>query len=71
MVIKEGNKRMSKDQKKALDEIKTALREVPEGFHAQVGKAVAHDIGVMARAIDIAAKSGKWGCYGTEERNPQ
>lgn len=50
---------MSKDQKKALDEIKTALREVPDGFHAQVGKAVAHDIGVMARAIDIAAKSGK------------
>ena len=48
---------MSKDQKKAvLNEIRAALSEVPESHHAEVGKAIVHDIGVMAKAIAIANK---------------
>ena len=48
---------MSKDQKKAvLNEIRAALSEVPEAHHAEVGKAIVHDIGVMAKAINIANK---------------
>lgn len=46
---------MSEKQKKAvLDEIRSALSEVPEAHHAEVGKAIVHDIGVMAKAISIA-----------------
>lgn len=46
---------MSEKQKKAvLDEIRSALSEVPEAHHAEVGKAIVHDIGVMAKAINIA-----------------
>lgn len=46
---------MSEKQKKAvLDEIRSALSEVPEAHHAEVGKAIVHDIGVMAKAITIA-----------------
>ncbi len=48
---------MSKDQKKAvLEEIRSALSEVPAAHHAEVGKAIVHDIGVMAKAITIANK---------------
>ena len=48
---------MSKDQKKAvLNEIRAALSEVPDAHHAEVGKAIVHDIGVMAKAINIVNK---------------
>jgi hypothetical protein len=48
---------MSKDQKKAvLEEIRSALSEVPEAHHAEVGKAIVHDILVMGKAINIANK---------------
>jgi hypothetical protein len=48
---------MSKEQKTAiLNEIRAALSEVPAEHHAEVGKAIVHDIGVMAKAINIANK---------------
>ena len=47
---------MSDEKKKELlDEIKEALSEVPEKYHADVGKSITHDISVMAKAISIAA----------------
>lgn len=39
-----------------LDELKTALAEVPQEFHKDVSKALAHDIGVMARTIVMVEK---------------
>lgn len=45
---------MSKDQIQAVEEIKDALKDVPESLRNEVAKAVTHDINVMARALDIA-----------------
>lgn len=47
---------MSEEKKQdVLNEIKEALSEVPDKFHSEVGKAITHDISVMAKAISIAA----------------
>jgi len=37
-----------------LDEIKKALSEVPDRYHADVSKSITHDISVMGQAIKIA-----------------
>ena len=46
---------MSEEKKQELlAEIKEALSDVPAEHQKEVGKAIAHDIGVMAKAIKIA-----------------
>ncbi len=46
---------MSEEKKRELlNEIKNALNAVPEQYHADVGKAITHDISVMGKAISIA-----------------
>lgn len=46
---------MSEEKKRAaLEAIKEALMEVPDQYHADVSKAITHDIGVMGQAIRIA-----------------
>ena len=39
-----------------LDELKTALSEVPTAFHKDVSRALTHDISVMARTIGMVEK---------------
>lgn len=47
---------MSEEKKQELlAEIKEALNNVPEAHHKEVAKEITHDIGVMAKAIKIAA----------------
>jgi hypothetical protein len=43
-------------EKGGSGKIRSALSEVPEAHHAEVGKAIVHDIGVMAKAINIVNK---------------
>lgn len=46
---------MSEEKKQEiLDDIKKALSDIPAKFHGDIGKAITHDIGVMAKAIHIA-----------------
>lgn len=47
-----------------LDELKTALAEVPQEFHKDVSKALAHDIGVMARTIGMVERKTEPGATG-------
>ena len=48
---------MSAEQKQeVLDELKTALSEVPQEFHKDVSKALTHDISVIARTIGMVEK---------------
>ena len=48
---------MSEEQKQELlDELKTALSEVPQEFHKDVSKALTHDIGIIARTIGMVEK---------------
>lgn len=48
---------MSKVKRQTLlDDLKTALSEVPEQFHKDVSKALTHDIGVIARTIGMVEK---------------
>lgn len=45
---------MSEEKKKEImDSIHEALSEVPDQYHAEVGKSIVHDIGVMAKTIGI------------------
>ena len=40
-------------QREILDELKEALAAVPDKYHANVSKSLTHDIGVIARTIDM------------------
>lgn len=40
-------------QQDILNELKEALEAVPEEYHAGVSKTLTHDIGVIARTIDM------------------
>lgn len=45
---------MSEEKKLAiLDELKEALARVPEKYHKYVSLSLTHDIGVIARTIDM------------------
>ena len=45
---------MSEEKQQAiLSELKAALDAVPEKYHADVSKTLTHDIGVIARTIDM------------------
>lgn len=47
---------MSEEKKQEiLDEIWDALDEVPDKYHEYVGRAITHDIGVMAKTIGIVS----------------
>lgn len=51
---------MSEEKKQAiLDDLKTALAEVPEQFHEDVSKALTHDISVISRTIGMVQKQDK------------
>ena len=46
---------MSEEKKQeVLNEIKDALKDIPEKYHKEVAESLTHDIGVTARAIRIA-----------------
>lgn len=50
---------MSEEKKKeALDDLKEALAEVPAEYHEEVSRTLAHEIGIIARTIDMVAKKG-------------
>lgn len=45
---------MSEEKKREiLDELKEALEAVPKEYHADVSRSLTHDIGVIARTIDM------------------
>lgn len=49
-----GGDTVSEEKKQEImDSIHEALREVPDKYHAEVGKSIVHDIGVMAKTIGI------------------
>lgn len=49
---------MSEEKKQEIMEsIHEALSEVPDKYHAEVGKSIVHDIGVMAKTIGIVNAS--------------
>lgn len=45
---------MSEEKKmEILDELKEALSGVPEKYHEDVAKSLTHDVGVIARTINM------------------
>lgn len=40
-------------QHEILEELKEALAAVPDKYHAHVSRSLTHDIGVIARTIDM------------------
>lgn len=49
---------MSEEKKnEILGDIKEALSKVPAQYQSEVGKAITHDIGVMAKTIGIVNAS--------------
>ena len=45
---------MSEEKKQeVMEQIREALSEIPDELQAGVGKAITHDIGVMARTIAV------------------
>lgn len=45
---------MSEEKKsEILDELKDALEAVPDSYHAEVSRALTHDISVIARTIGM------------------
>ena len=50
---------MSEENKKEImDEIRESLSKIPDRYQADVGRSIAHDIGVMARTIRITEATG-------------
>ena len=48
---------MSEEKKvEILDELKEALSRVPEKYHEDVAKSLTHDVGVIARTINMVEK---------------
>ena len=45
---------MSEEKKsEVLESVSTALEAIPEEFRASVSKSLTHDIGIIARTIDM------------------
>lgn len=50
---------MSEEKKQEiLGNIRDALRDIPEQYQADVSKSITHDIGVMAKTINIVNAHG-------------
>ena len=53
---------MSEEKKQEiLDELEDALAEVPDKYHREVSPSLTHDIGVIARTINMVANSSEQG----------
>ena len=51
--FKEVNAVSEEKKSEVLESVSTALEAIPEEFRASVSKSLTHDIGIIARTIDM------------------